>query len=208
MIPFLKKIYLWIILSGSLIGLNETIVGNIDMPYRSAVVSALTLTLLSIARYYFPKIGTSLLIIIIAILFKINSAGIHTCTPNTLLCGPTALLLLGIGYEIFASIFISEKLFKYSNYILSCIFTAIVIFGAYAVLQTYILKNWDTSRLLNYIFVRGSIAGFASSVLSVIILYTVMHFKSVNFARLNPNISRAILGFVIIALWVLGSFSL
>jgi hypothetical protein len=167
MLTFLKKNYLWIILLGSLIGFNETLIGSIKMPYHSVVVNTITLALLSIARYYFPKRGTTMLIIIIAVLFKINSAGIHECTTNFLLCGPTALLLLGIGYEIFASIFIAENSFKYSNYILTCVITSIVVFSVFAVFQTYILVSWDTARLVNYIFARGPMTAVASSAVSV-----------------------------------------
>jgi hypothetical protein len=207
MITFLKRNYLWIILLGSLIGLNETLIGGIKMPYRSAVVSSVTLVFLSVARYYFPKRGSSLIIIMIAILFKINSAGINSCTTNALLCGPTAMLLLGIGFEIFGSIFITDKSFKYSRYILTCIITSIVIFSLYAVLQTYVLKSWDSARLVNYIFARGSLTAVASSAISVFVLYLIRHFKYGYFARLNPHFISGLLGFVIIALWLLGFYS-
>jgi hypothetical protein len=207
MITFLKRNYLWIILIGSLIGLNETLIGGIKMPYRSAVVSSITLVFLAIARYYFPKRGSSLIIIMIAILFKINSDGIQSCTTNALLCGPTAMLLLGIGFEIFGSVFITGKSFKYSGYILTCVLTSIVIFSLYAVLQTYILKSWDSARLVNYIFARGSMTAVASSVISVFVLYLIRYFKYDYFARLNPRFISGLLGFVIIALWMLGFYS-
>jgi hypothetical protein len=207
MLTFLKRNYLWIILFGSLIGLNETLVGGIRMPYRSAVVSSITLVFLSIARYYFPKRGTSLIIILIAILFKINSAGINSCTTNALLCGPAAMLLLGIGFEIFGSVFITDKSFKYFSYILTCVITAMVMFTVYAVLQTYVLKSWDSARLVNYIFARGSLAAVASSAVSVFVLYLVRHFKYGHFAKLNPYFTSSLLGFVVIALWLIGFYA-
>ena len=55
MIRLFKRNYLWILLFGSLIGLNETLIGSINMPYRSVVLSTITLSLLSLARSYFPK---------------------------------------------------------------------------------------------------------------------------------------------------------
>ena len=80
----LKKNHLLIILSGSLIGLNETLVGSAGIPYHSVVLSTITLVLLSLARFYIPGKGTSLAIIGIALLFKMNSMGIHACTaPST-----------------------------------------------------------------------------------------------------------------------------
>jgi hypothetical protein len=207
MMMFLKRNYLWIILFGSLIGLNETLIGSINMPYRSVVLSTITVALLSTARYYFPKRGTSMLIILIAILFKINSNGIQECTTNFLLCGPTALLLLGIGYEIFGSIFIGEKPFKYSNYILACLSTSLVMFSIYAVLQTYFLGSWEPARLVTYIFVKGSLTAIASSAVSVFALYSFRSFRRVDFAKINLYFLNGILGSVIIALWLLGFYS-
>lgn len=207
MMTFLKRNYLWIILFGSLIGLNETLIGSINMPYRSVVLSSITLFLLSLARYYFPKKGASLLIISIAVLFKINSAGLHTCTTNALLCGPTALFLLGIGHEIFASVFIGNKSFKYSNYILTSVLTSITMFGAFAVLQTYILGSWDTARLVSYTFVKGSLTAIASGAISIVVIYLIRRFKGVSYERLNPYFFNGIIGCVIIALWLIGFYS-
>lgn len=207
MITFLKSNYLWIILLGSLIGLNETLVGSLDMPYRSAVVSTVTLAFLTIARYHFPQRGAIMLIILIAVLFKINSAGIQTCTANSLLCGPTALFLLGLGYEIFGSIFIAGKSFNYSKYILTCVITSLVMFSVYAILQTYILRSWDSARLVNYTFVRGSLTAVASSVISVFILYFLRNFHFIHFGRLNPHLISGLLGFVIITIWLLGYYT-
>ncbi|MBC8179724.1 hypothetical protein H8E88_01250 [candidate division KSB1 bacterium] len=199
-----KKYYIWILLFGSLIGLNETLIGSSNLHYRSVILSTITLSLLSLARWYIPKTGTSMLIILIAILFKINNVGIHTCNTNVLLCGPTALLLLGIGYEVFASIFVSKKPFNYRNYVLTCIMTSLLMLAVFAVLQTYILRSWDTARLVEYIFVKGSLTAVASSTLSVSGLYLAKKFRSVNFAKLHPYIVNGILVGVVIALWVFG----
>ncbi|MDO9154876.1 MAG: hypothetical protein Q7U47_14410 [Paludibacter sp.] len=203
---FIKKKHLWILLFGSLIGLNETLIGSFNIPYRSVILSSITLAILSIARSQIPKSGTSLLIIVIAILYKINSIGVHSCTTNVLLCGPTALLILGIGYEVFASLIIAKNTFKYLNYILACGFTSIVAFSIFAVMNTYILGAWDTSRLSEYIFVKASLTVIASSVISILALYTVSFFKNVNVARLNPYVIQGLLGSTIIALWIFGYF--
>lgn len=204
---WIKKNYLWIILLGTLVGLNETLIGGLDIPYRSAVVSTLTLAFLSLGSYFFPKRGTALLIVIIAILFKINNAGIHACTPNMLLCGPAALLLLGIGYEISGWIFISNGSFRYSSYILTCVVTSMVVFSVFGLLQTYILQDWDSGRLVNYIFARGSITAIASSAFSVFELYLARHARGVGFERLDPYLRIGIPGVVILGLWLFGTFS-
>jgi hypothetical protein len=47
---FLKKNLLWILLFGTLIGLNEALIGSLSFPYRSVVLSVITIALLSFAR--------------------------------------------------------------------------------------------------------------------------------------------------------------
>jgi len=203
---FLKRNFLWIIFFGSLIGLNEILIGSFNIHYRSVILSTITLFLLTLARLKIPKTGTSIFIIVFAILFKINSSGIHSCTTNMLLCGPTALFLLGIGYEVFASLFISKNTFKYLNYVLICSATSIIAFSIFAVMNTYIISVWDMSRLFEYIFVRSTLTAIASSAISIFGLYLVRTFKKENFLRLNPFMINSILIFMIIALWLFGSY--
>jgi len=203
----IKKSFLWVIFFGSLIGLNETLIGSFNIPYRSVVLSSITLAILSVARYQLPKFGTSLLIIGIAVLYKINSVGVHSCTTNFLLCGPMALLILGTGYEIFSYFLIAKKPFSYLNFVLVCGITSIVAFGIFAVMNTYVLSVWDTSRLSEYIYVRAPLTAIISGILCVLTLYAVMAFKNVKVARLNPSLIQALLGSVIIGLWLFGYFA-
>jgi len=202
-----KKSFLWILFFGSLIGLNETFLGAVKMPYHSVVLSVITLTILSVARAQLPQKGTSLLIIIIALLYKINSEGVHSCTTNMLLCGPTALLLLGISYEGFASLFVSKKTIKYLSYALSCVITSLVAFSLFALMNTYILKSWDTSRLTEYIFIKGSLTAIASSVLSLSGIFLINALKNKTFTQFNPYVINGVLGSLILTLWLIGYFT-
>lgn len=204
---FLKRNFLRIIFFGSLIGLNETLIGSFSFPYRSVILSSITLIILSLARLKIPKTGTSILIMLIAILFKINSSGVHTCTTNMLLCGPTALLLMGIAYEIFASLFFSKKPFKYLNLILTCSATSILAFSLFALMNTYIIRAWDTSRLFEYILVKASLTAVISSAASILGLYLVRIFEKESFLRLNPLVINSILSVVIIAFWLFGTYA-
>lgn len=204
---FLKKYLLWILLFGSLIGLSETLIASFSMPYRSVILSSITILILSIARIQIPKFGTSFLIIAIAIFFKINNFGVYSCSPNFLLCGPTAMLLLGISYEVFASLFIKKNSLKYLNLILTCGVTAIVTFSFFALMNTFILKTWDTTRLTEYIFIKSSLTAVVSGAFSVFALYLMKTFKVESTAKYNPYIVNSILGSVVIALWVFGSLT-
>jgi hypothetical protein len=205
MTTLLKKNYLWIILFGTLIGLNEALIGSMNLPYRSVVLSTITIVLLALARSRYPQRGTSLIIIAIAFLFKINNMGIQDCTAPALLCGPTALLLLGIGFEIFASLMISPKRPGFVHYVLTCAYTSVVVFGIFALLQTYILKSWDSSRLLTYTFVRGSQTALISGAVCLAGLYSIRSLKNVSLPKLHPFIVKSLLFSVIVALWFLGS---
>ena len=206
MTMLLKRNFLWIIFFGSLIGLNETLIGSFSFPYRSVTLSSITIIILSLARLKISKKGTSILIMLIAILFKINSSGVHSCTTNMLLCGPTALFLIGIAYEIFASLFISKKSFKYLNLILTCSATSIIAFSMFALMNTYIISVWDTSRLLEYILLKATLTAIISSAASILGLYLVRIFEKEIFLRLNPLLINSILSVVIIAFWLFGSF--
>jgi hypothetical protein len=203
----LKKNLLWIILFGSLIGLNETLIGSFNLPYRSVILSAISITLLSFARMKIPKAGTSILVILIAVLFKINNLGIHTCTANVFLCSPTAILSLGISYEVFASIFLSKNNSGLLNQILTCITTAIVAFSLFGIMNTFILHSWDTNRLYEYIFIRASMTAVASSAITLIGIYTIRILKNHNFGKISPYAINSILSFMIIALWIFGTYT-
>ena len=204
---FLKRNFFWIIFFGTLIGLNETFIGSFSMPYRSAILSSITIVLLTFARYKIPKTGTSILIIAIAILFKINNAGIQSCNVNMLLCGPTALLLLGMSHELFASLFVSKHTFKFLNYVLVCSATAILAFSLFAVMDTFILKVWNVPRLIQYIFIKSPLTAIASSTISIFGLYLARTFKKHTFLRFNPFMVYSILSVMIIAFWILGSYA-
>jgi hypothetical protein len=204
---FLKRNLLWILFFGTLIGLNEALIGSFSFPYRSVVLSSITLALLSFARFKMPLKGTSVLIIFIAVLFKLNSAGLSCCTTSMLLCGPTVLLLLGISYEAFAGLCIGKNTHKYSAFMLTCGLTAMVAFSLFALMNTYILRSWNTGRLYEYIFIKASLCAIASIAMSVGGLQLVKKFQNDGFASLAPYVVKSILGFVIVGLWLFGTFA-
>ena len=199
--------FLWILFFGSLIGLNETFIGSFNMPYRSVVLSTITIAILSIARSQMPKMGSSLLIILVAILYKINSVGIYSCTTNFLLCGPTALLTLGVCYELFASVITAKRTFNYLNCLLVCSISSIAAFSLFGIMNTYILNVWGPSRLIEYIFIRGLSTALLSSAVSILALFSIKAFRAINAKKLNPYLLQGILSSTIILLWVFGYYS-
>ncbi|MDD4215389.1 MAG: hypothetical protein PHR81_11325, partial [Bacteroidales bacterium] len=97
----LRKDFLWLIMFGTLAGLNETVLGSMHIPNKSVILSTITLVLFAAARYLFRAKGTTLLVAGVAVLFKLNDVGVCGCRPE-------ALIMLGIGFELFASLMIKK----------------------------------------------------------------------------------------------------
>jgi hypothetical protein len=203
---FIKKYLLSILLFGTLIGINETIIGSFSVPFRSVILSTITLTLLLIARLKIQKTGTSILIILIAVLFKINNIGFHSCTTNVFLCGPATLIFLGISFEVFAMFFISTSRIKYLQLFLTCAITAIIAFSLFAVMNTFILNSWNIPRLGEYILIKATLTTLATGGISMLALYVIRNFQNMKFTSLKPIAINRILGFLIIAMWLFGSY--
>ena len=197
-----KKQTIWgIILFGSLIGFNETVIGSLNIQNKSIILSVITLSLFSYARYLIPRIGTSLIILSIAVLFKLTDLGIQFCKP-------LMLIMLGIGFEVFSSLFIGKKQFKIKGLILTCVSTSIIIFSAFALFETYIVKNefWVAAKFNNYVLVKGPLAAVGSALLSVlgVIIIKRINPQLINSIFKKPVLSQVLMGFLIAALWIAG----
>jgi len=199
-----KRDLLWLILFGTLLGLNETLLGGMHIPNKSILLSVITLLLLSIARYLFPNIGTSLLIIAVAAIFKITDLGLMGCKLE-------AMVMLGISFEIFASLLIRKRSLKFYKYSILSFASAIVAFTLFALMERYIVKNefWNGPKFGEYIFFKGAIAAViaaAVSFLGVIAIKPLISWYEKAVSR-KVVLINSILGAVIIAVWFLGYFT-
>jgi len=199
-----KKIFLLILLFGTLIGFNESFIGNINMPYRSVILNSISLIILFIARLKINKPFSSIAILSIAVLFKLNNLGFYSCSSSVLLCGPTALLLLGISFEIFSFVFLKSN-FNNLRVPTTLILTTLLTFILFGILNTYILNTWKISRFTEYITTKALLVGIISSLISNIIVYLnkSIKIKLFNAQKLPFN---TILSIVIILFWVIGTF--
>lgn len=200
-----RKSYLGLILMGSLVGLNETLLGSISMPhYRSVVLSSITLLLLVLARLLYPKPGTSLAVTAVAVVFKLTNLGV-------MFCKPAALLVLGASFEVFASLIIARNSFRYLRYALTPALAALAAFSLFAGLETFIVKNpyWSMARFSNYILINGSLAALCSGLLSLAVLASVR--KTAENASLladrRPVLVQATIGCLTVAAWLAGSIA-
>jgi hypothetical protein len=136
----------------------------------------------------------------IAVLFKLTDLGIQFCKP-------AMLILLGIGFEVFASLFISKKQFKFLGLIFTCVLSSIVIFTGFALFETYIVKNeyWVTEKFNDYVFLKAPFTAVASTLLSVLGISIIKRVNPefIKFFK-KPVLSQLVLGLFIAVLWIVG----
>jgi hypothetical protein len=202
-----RKHLLWILFFGSLIGLHETFTGSFGIPYRSVVLNSITIVLLTLARFKMPFRGSSLAVIAVALLFKMNHAGFQTCTTAWFLCGPTALLSIGIMYELSASLISGKKVPGYARLALVCSLTALAGFALFGAVSTFVTGDWDLPRFAEYIYLKALLAAAISGLLSMLALYVRHHVAWELPAGRRPALYNSLLGTVILAFWLIGTFA-
>ncbi len=199
-----KNYLLPVVLFGTLIGLNEVWIGSMNFPYRSVVLNSVAVALLAFARFRVPKPGTSMLIIGIAILFKLNHLGFASCNTNVLLCGPAALLLISASFELFAFLFLKNSSVQWYRFALVCFLTAICGFALFGAMNTWLLESWKVSRLTVFIFDKGTMAGFISAIVSILFISIAGYARKR--IEIHPILSQSFSGLVVAVLWMMGTF--
>lgn len=201
-----KKQFIWtILLFGTLIGLNETVIGSFHIQYKSVILSAITLSLFAFARHHVPRIGTTLLVMVIAVLFKLTCLGVSFCKP-------TMVILLGLGFELFATIFIRKQKLSYLSFILTSVLSSLVIFFGFAIFETFIVKNeyWVSEKFNDYVFVKAPLTAAASTLLTLLGVFIIKRLNPefVNSIFKRPVLSQIVLGLLVVLIWVVGFVSM
>ncbi len=197
-----KKQIIWgILLFGTLIGFNESVIGNLDLQNKSVILSTITLLLFTMARFYIPRVGTSLLIMAVAVLFKLTDLGI-------LFCKPASLIMLGSGFEFFAFFFLRKKEFSSRQIVLTSVLTVISSFTLFALVQLFLFKNeaWAGAKFNSYVFFKAPLTAVASSLFSVSAVWVMkrFHVSFIQSLYKKPVLSQLILGVFIAVLWIVG----
>ncbi len=204
---FLKMNWMWILLFGSLIGLNEALIGSFAMPYRSSIVNAISLAMLVFARLKLPRPGVSTLIVLIAVLFKFNNYHCYSCPFSVQLNAPLAMLFMGISFELAASLFMSSKNLRLQNLALSCILTIFLAFGIFGIMNTYVTGHWGADKLIEHLLVKATLAAVFSSAIVITVYSLKIRVKLENESVRNKYLINGLLGVVIVALWIVGSLA-
>jgi len=161
------RTWAWILFFGSLWGINELVSGEIlfrnQVLSASVWLSAWAFFILAVARGIINKPGTSALIAGIAAVFKMVNA-------PPFFCHLLAIFLLGVGFDVAASLLIKEGRKTALRQGLSGVLGAYGGYALFALLITYIIRyqywvNGGAAKVLNHIFVAGSLAAAVSAFL-------------------------------------------
>jgi len=161
------RTWAWILFFGSLWGINEVVSGEIlfrnQVLSASIWLSAWAFFILAVARGIINKPGTSALIAGIAAVFKMVNAA-------PFFCHLLAIFLLGVGFDVAASLLIKEGRKPALRQGLSGVLGAYGGYALFALLITYVLRyeHWidgSSAKVLHHIFVNGSLAAAVSALL-------------------------------------------
>ncbi len=158
----MKKEYIFgVLFFGGLWGISEAVLGgalySAKIPYSSVPLTIIGFIIMTIARVYFPQIGTATLIAACAMLYKFLNVPFFACH----LLG---ILMTGICYDLFFSVF---KIKSQSISAAAAIYSSYVLFG---VMITYVFRyeHWvqaGFSGVLRHIRISGSMAALGCAIL-------------------------------------------
>ncbi len=196
-----KEHVLGILFFGTLWGASEAILGGVlyraQAPHASVPLTIIGFVVLTVARAYFPRAGSSTLIATCAMLYKFFNAPFFACH----LLG---ILLLGLSYDVVYS------RFKMKSHALSAVTATYLGYALFAVLITYVFRYsyWidvGLPKVLRYVGISGTIAAAGNALL------VPLAARAVESAKTRPRAASAqrarlaagVVSLVTVALWVL-----
>jgi hypothetical protein len=160
------KNWAWLLVFGSLWGISEVLAGEAffrnHVPYASVWLSAWAFFMLGLARGLVKKPGSSTAVGATAALFKLAYAA-------PFYCHLLGIFFIGLIFDIAATAWMRSKKKILLGTLLTGIAAAYGGYATFAVTITYIAKYgpWvagGTPKVLNHIFVGGSLAALTSLV--------------------------------------------
>lgn len=198
--------WIWLLLFGSLWGLNEMVIGEIlykmDTPNSSVILTAVALLFLAMARGMFNKPGTSTVVGIVAVIFRFANA-----SPSY--CHLLGIFLLGATFDIFSSIFVAGKTKVSWKHSLTGITTAYSNNIVFALLMAYVIryKYWVAEgfpKVAQHIYWSASL----TALLSVLLVPVgfLIGFNSNTWMERRPVWSSAFTLLGTVAIWAAARF--
>jgi len=191
---------------GSLWGIMEVVGGEAffknNVPYASVWLSAWAFFMLGIARGPINKPGSSTVVGATAALFKLVNAAPYFCH----LLG---IFFLGLVFDIAATAWIKNEKKRSFRTFLPGIVAAYGGYALFAIVITYIIRYepWvagGTAKVLNHIFVGGSMAALASLVLVPLGLRIGLGSETAVERRPKWALAGALIALIV--LWTVGRF--
>ena len=162
-----SKNWIWILALGSLWGMSEVWGGEFlyanGIPHSSFWLSAFAIFLIALARGLVDVPGSSTAMGMIAAAFKLVNA-------SPFYCHLLAIVLLGACFDAAASLIVRKEGGILLKRALAGIVGAYAGYASFALLITYVIRYepWvtgGTARVVNHIFVAGSLAALAGAIL-------------------------------------------
>lgn len=163
----MKRGWPWILFFGSLWGISEVAGGGIlygmGIPRASVFLSVWALFLLAAARGVVPRAGSSALAGAVATAFKMINA-------SPFICHLLAIFLLGVAFDITATLLMDKDRKNVWKAALTGVAGAYGGYALFAGIITYVVRYsfWVAGgfpRVVNHIFVGGSLAALIAAVL-------------------------------------------
>jgi hypothetical protein len=197
-----KEYILGILFFGGLWGISEAVLGDVlysaSVPYASVPLTIIGFIIMTMARVYFPKMGTVTFIAAFAMLYKFLNVPFYGCH----LLG---ILMTGMSYDLFFSII---KIKKPSLSAAAATYLSYALFGF---MITYVFKYeyWvqaGFSGVLRHIAISGSMAALGCAVCVPICIQLTERFKTKLIQAFNMQLQLVPGGVlaITIGLWVFG----
>jgi hypothetical protein len=161
------RTWVWLFFFGSIWGMNEVVTGEIlfkDQVVLAAVwLAAVAIFILAVARGLVNRPGTSAVIGGLAAVFKLVNA-------PPFYCHLLAIFLLGVGFDLAATLLIKKDRQTLFRQGLTGIIGAYAGFSLFALIITYVIRYeyWTAdggAKFVNHILVDGSITAVVSALL-------------------------------------------
>jgi len=161
------KNWAWLLFFGSLWGIMEIagwgVLSRYNMLHVSVILAAWAFMVMAVARGIVNKPGSSTVIGIVAVIFKLANAA-------PFFCHLLGIFALGLAFDVFSSLLMkNERKISFRTSLTGAL-SAYSGYALFAIVITYIVqyKYWIAGglpKVLNHIFVGGSLAAIGAVML-------------------------------------------
>ncbi len=182
--------------------LGGGVLSRYNMPHSAVILAAWAFMVMAVARGIVNKPGSSTVIGIVAVIFKLANAA-------PFFCHLLGIFALGLAFDVFSSLLMkNERKISFRTSLTGAL-SAYSGYALFAIVITYIVqyKYWIAGglpKVLNHIFVGGSLAALAAVVLVPFGYWVGISNENLFERRPGWTYAGTLMGVVL--LWTLGRF--